>query len=105
MFQYTGKMVSVNVFRSSYVSYMNSEAIRSGKQLTVREKEKIAYRMRTSRKYLDESYLKIFPIEREFKKEQQEENTQIQPIKEELPAYQKHLSRVQKYYNKIRKPF
>ena len=38
---------------------MKSEAIKNGKQLTVKEKEKIAYRMRSSRKYLDESYLKI----------------------------------------------
>ena len=49
MFQFTGKNVSVNVFRSSYVSYMNSEAIKNGKQLTVKEKEKIAYRMRSSK--------------------------------------------------------
>ncbi len=54
--------------------------------------------MRSSRKYLDESYLKIFPIEREFKKEQQQEETMVKPIEEPLPAYQKQLLRVQKYY-------
>ncbi len=49
MFLFTGKNVSANVFRSSYVSYVNSEAIKNGKQLTVKEKEKIAYRMWSSR--------------------------------------------------------
>lgn len=99
IFSYTGKSVSVNTFRSSYVSYANSEAIKNGKQLTVREKEKIAYRMRTSRKYLDESYLKIFPIERqEIKQQERQAEEQVRPIKEELPAYQKQLLRVQKYY-------
>ena len=63
IFSYTGKKVGVNALRSSYVSYMNSEAIRNGKQLTVNQKEKIAHRMRSSRKYLDEAYLKIFPAE------------------------------------------
>ena len=85
MFLFTGKMVSVNVFRSSYVSYMNSEAIKNGKQLTVKEKEKIAYRMRTSRKYLDEAYLKIFPTEREVRneiKQEPQEESRIQQIDE-----------------------
>ncbi len=41
--------------RSSYVSYENSKAIKNRKQLTVKQKGKIAERMRTSRKYLDEA--------------------------------------------------
>jgi len=65
LFTFTGKMVSVNTFRSSFVTYINSEAIKNGRQLTVKEKEKIAYKMRTSRKYLDEAYLKIFPVVRQ----------------------------------------
>jgi hypothetical protein len=37
----TGKKVSVNSLRSSYVSYLNSEAIKNGKQLTVAQKSSI----------------------------------------------------------------
>ena len=42
---------------------MNSEALKKGKQLTVNQKEKIAYKMRTS--YFDESYLKIFSTQQQ----------------------------------------
>lgn len=101
IFLFTGKRVSVNSFRSSYVSYMNSEAIRKGKQLTVNDKEKIAYRMRTSRKYLDEAYLKIFPIAQDYRapsiKEEPKDDAVSQQINETTP-YQKQLSRNQKYY-------
>ena len=62
IFNYTGKKVGINALRSSYVAYMNSEAIRNGKQLTVNQKDKIAERMRSSRQCFDEAYLKIFPI-------------------------------------------
>jgi hypothetical protein len=34
--------VGINALRSSYVSYRNSEAIKNGKQLSVKDKEKIA---------------------------------------------------------------
>ena len=34
-------------------------------QLSVKDKEKIAIKLRSSRKYLDEAYLKIFPITQE----------------------------------------
>ncbi len=99
IFAYTGKMVSVNTFRSSYVSYVNSEAIKRGRQMTVKDKEKLAYRMRTSRKYLDEAYLKIFPVEQqEAKEEKQERIINIRPVEEPLPAYQKQLNRNKKYY-------
>jgi len=103
IFSYTGKMVSVNTFRSSYVSYVNREAIKNGRQLSVKEKEKIAYRMRTSRKYLDEAYLKIIPIAKEelnFKDEPSKtiiENKQTE--QEQQPAYQRQLIRNKRYYD------
>ena len=97
LFSHTGKSVSVNSLRSSYVSYMNSEAIKKGKQLTVNQKEKIAYKMRTSRKYLDEAYLKIFPMERAEIGQERPPAPPVQPINEES-AYQKQLNRNQKYY-------
>ena len=34
-----------------------------GKLLTVKEKNKIAEKMRSSRKYLDESYTKLFQLD------------------------------------------
>lgn len=99
LFLETGKMVSVNTFRSSYVSWVNSEAIKRGKQMTVNEKEKLAYRMRTSRKYLDEAYLKIFPVEQQEAKEHKQERViKVIPAEEPIPAYQKQLSRNKKYY-------
>ena len=55
IFSYTGKNVGVNSLRSSYVSFMNSEAIKNGKQLSVKQKDKIAERMRSSRQYFEES--------------------------------------------------
>ena len=103
MFAFTGKSVSVNTFRSSYVSYVNSEAIKNGRQLTVKEKEKIAYRMRTSRKYLDEAYLKIFPIAKEELKSSDAPSRTIIPETEaeveQLPAYSRQLMRNKRYYD------
>jgi len=76
---------------------VNSEAIKNGRQLTVKEKEKIAYRMRTSRKYLDEAYLKIFPIAREEVKSSDAPTRTIIPEAEaeveQLPAYSRQLMR------------
>ncbi|MFN9942263.1 MAG: hypothetical protein ACK56I_22595, partial [bacterium] len=92
----------VNTFRSSYVTYINSEAIKNGRQLTVKEKEKVAYKMRTSRKYLDEAYLKIFPIVRQELKKQDETvaNDKEEPkAVEQLPAYQRQLERNKRYYD------
>ena len=65
LFAFTGKAVSVNTFRSSYVSYRNREAIKRGRQLTMKQKEAMAEKMRNSVKYLDQSYLKIFSMERD----------------------------------------
>ena len=97
LFTDTGKSVSVNSLRSSYVSFMNSEAIKNGKQLSVKQKENIALKMRTSRKYLDEAYLKIFPIAREEIGQERPPAPPVQPINEES-AYEKQLNRNQRYY-------
>lgn len=83
IFSFTGKSVSVNSLRSSYVSYMNSEAIKNGKQLSIKQKDKIAHKMRTSRKYLDEAYLKIFPTGATV---------------DETTPYEKQINRNKKYY-------
>ena len=97
LFAFTGKMVSVNSLRSSYVSYRNSEAIKNGRQLTVNDKKEIAERMRTSRKYLDEAYLKIFPITTQGTAEQRiiipRETVEV------LPAYERQLERNKRYYD------
>ena len=103
VFLYTGKMVSVNTFRSSYVSYVNREAVKNGRMLSVKEKEKIANRMRTSRKYLDEAYLKIFPIAKdEMKLKDEPENIptfKAEAEAEQLPAYSRQLIRNKRYYD------
>ena len=99
IFSFTGKSVSVNTFRSSYVSWVNSEAIKRGRQLSVRDKEKIAYRMRTSRKYLDEAYLKLFPIEQKEAQEPQQKVINVVPVQEpQNNAYATQLQRNKKYY-------
>ena len=100
LFSYTGKKVGINALRSSYVSYENSEAIRNGKQLTVKQKEKIAERMRSSRKYLDEAYLKIFPITQEDLK-QKEPITEpvVRPVDETLPTERQNKRTKQYYYD------
>lgn len=103
MFAFTGQMVSVNTFRSSYYSYINREAIRKGKQLTMKRKEDIAKRMRTSVRYLDQSYLKIFPME--FEQVQTSPEIQTETIQrptqvvEQLPAYTRQLIRNKRYYD------
>jgi len=97
LFAFTGKSVSVNSLRSSYVSYMNMEAIRKGRQLTVNDKEKIAHKMRSSRKYLDEAYLKLFPIQAQNQTSIKQE-IKVEDVDERTP-YQKQLTRNQQYYN------
>ena len=98
IFSYTGKKVGVNALRSSYVSYMNSEAIKNGKQLTVNQKEKIAHRMRSSRKYLDEAYLKIFPAEQYQIKQEQVSEIVVRPVNEALPT-ERQNARTKQYYH------
>ena len=41
LFKFTGKSISVNSLRSSYVSFLDSEAIVNGKQLTLNKKKKL----------------------------------------------------------------
>jgi len=53
--------------------------------------------MRTSRKYLDEAYLKLFPIE-QSRQPRQQVNIKVEPVDESTP-YQKQLSRNQRYYH------
>lgn len=93
----TGKKVSVNSLRSSYASYLNSEAIKNGRQLTTAQKDKLAHRMRTSRKYLDEAYIKLFKIEQSQQDQQPPAEVQVEPVDEATP-YQKQLTRNQTYY-------
>ena len=97
IFSYTNKRVGVNALRSSYVSYMNSEAIKNGKQLTVNQKEKIAHRMRTSRKYMDEAYLKIFPAQQYQIKQEQASEIVVRPVSEDTPI-ERQNQRTKKYY-------
>jgi hypothetical protein len=98
IFTYTGKNVGINALRSSYVSYMNSEAIRNGKQLTVKQKEKMAERMRSSRKYLDEAYLKIFPIAQQELIKKEPSEIVVRPIDETLPTQRQNIRTKQYYY-------
>jgi len=60
LFAFTGKRVSVNSLRSSYVSYMVHQAMLKGRLLSVKDKNKIAEKTRSSRKYFDEIYTKLF---------------------------------------------
>ena len=100
IFHYTGKRVGVNALRSSYVSFMNSEAIKNGKQLSVKQKDKIAERMRSSRKYFDEAYLKIFPTTQE-EKQTEPSVIVVKPVDESLPT-ERQYKRTKKYYEENR---
>jgi hypothetical protein len=100
IFKYTEKRVGVNALRSSYVSYMNSEAIKNGKQLNVKQKDKIAERMRSSRKYFDEAYLKIFPTTQE-EKQTEPSVIVVKPVDESLPT-ERQYKRTKKYYRENR---
>ena len=97
IFNYTGKKVGINALRSSYVSFMNSEAIRNGKQLTVNQKDKIAEKMRSSRQCFDEAYLKIFPIAQEELRQKEPSQIVVRPVDEALPS-EKQYNRTKKYY-------
>lgn len=91
LFDFTGKNVGVNSLRSSYATYKDKD------RMTVKEKDALAKKMRTSRKYLDMNYIKILP------------NTQTTtpvintntPKIEQLPlnAYKKQLARSKEYYD------
>ena len=104
LFAFTGKAVSVNTFRSSYVSYKNREAIKKGRQLTMKQKEAMAEKMRTSVKYLDSASLKIFPMEREELNFREEPARRPLPVpveddEEPIGAYSRQLIRNKRYYD------
>lgn len=97
------KNISVNSLRSSYVSYKNNEAVKKGTLLTVNEKEKIAKRMRTSRKYMDEAYLKIIPNETSVLLNDNPKITiKPEPVDTTSP-YDKQLQRNKTYYDENKK--
>ena len=97
LFSHTGKNVSVNSLRSSYVSHMVHQGMIKGKLLSVKEKNKIADRMRSSRKYLDESYTKLFqmnPIQQQPEIKQEEAAVPV----DETSTYEKQKKRSTSYY-------
>jgi hypothetical protein len=100
LFSHTGKNVSVNSLRSSYVSHMVHQGMIRGKLLSVKEKNKIADRMRSSRKYLDESYTKLFQMNQiqqpEIKQEENVNNPAV-PV-DETSTYERQKKRSTSYY-------
>jgi hypothetical protein len=70
------------------------------KCLSVKEKNKIAERIRSSRKYLDESYTKLFqmnPFQQQPKIKQEENlNNQVIPV-DETSTYKKQKKRSTSY--------
>ena len=95
LFYFTGKNVSVNSLRSSYVSYMVHQGLVRGKLLSVKEKEKIAKRMRSSRKYIDESYTKLLQIEGI---QQQQIKPEANVVIDETNSYERQRMRANSYY-------
>ena len=55
--------------------------------------------MRSSRKYLDEAYLKIFPIAHQGIKQEQVSEIVVRPIDETLPT-ERQNARTKQYYHK-----
>lgn len=94
--------ISVNSFRSSYVSYRNFQAVSKGTLLSANEKELIAKKMRTSTKYLDETYLKIPDVV----VPRVSAAIPVRPIiiqqQDSLSSYQKQLARNNTYYQQNR---
>ena len=81
------------------VSYMVHQAMLKGKLLTVKEKNKIAEKMRSSRKYFDESYTKLFqanPLQQTHPIIKQEEINN--DIIDETNSYQRQKARTNTYY-------
>ena len=100
LFSHTDKNVSVNSLRSSYVSYMVHQGMLKGKLLSVKEKNKIAERMRSSRKYLDESYTKLFQVEPiQQPKIKQEEPAANNSTGDETTSYERQKKRSASYYH------
>lgn len=93
IFKFTNKNIGTNSIRSSYATYRNQS-----KQLSVAEKDALAKQMRTSRRYLDEHYIKL-AVPNEYK------NKVVVVIKEVKPqstnnSYGKHLETLKRYYEK-----
>ena len=101
LFYFTGKNVSVNSLRSSYVSYMVHQGLLRGKLLSVKEKETIAKRMRSSRKYIDESYTKLFQLPAIAQQVKNDDSNDIQAIDETNP-YDRQKARARTYYYRNR---
>ena len=91
IFKFTGKNAGTNSLRSSYASYLNQQ-----KQLSVYQKDKLATQMRTSRRQLDEAYIKLGTPVSEYKDKEvviiKEDN---QPL---IGRYTQHLKANRKYY-------
>lgn len=94
----TDKNVSVNSLRSSYVSYMVHQGMIRGKLLSVKEKNKIAERMRSSRKYFDESYTKLFQLDGIQQNIQVKQEAGNNGTIDETSTYEKQKSRAKTYY-------
>ena len=95
IFKFTNKNVGTNSIRSSYATYRNQS-----KQLSVAEKDALAKQMRTSRRYLDEHYIKL-TVPNEFKAKE------VIIIKEDKieklnNRYQNHLETLKRYYERNR---
>ena len=91
-FNFTNKNVGVNSLRSSYATYQDRN------RMTVNQKEELAKKMRTSRRYLDLNYIKILPNTQTIST--MATITPTEPKETELNAYQKQLLRSKNNYEK-----
>ena len=83
----------MNSLRSSYATYIDKI-----KRLSVAEKNQLAKKMRTSRRYLDNNYIKVKMMDNTV----YDNKETIQTVKEkptEMNAYQKQLLRSKRYYD------
>jgi len=78
---------------------MVHQAMVKGKLLSVKEKNKIAEKMRSSRKYFDESYTKRFQINPQPQANPiKQEDNNIDVI-DEMNSYERQKARVNSYYH------
>jgi hypothetical protein len=83
----------VNSLRSSHATYIDKI-----KRLSNAEKNQLAKKMRTSRRYLDSNYIKVKMMDNKV----YENKETVQTVKEkpaEMNAYQKQLLRSKRYYD------
>jgi hypothetical protein len=94
IFAFTNKNVGVNSLRSSHATYIDKI-----KRLSNAEKNQLAKKMRTSKRYLNDSYIKVKMMDNKV----YENKGTIQTINEKQPiemnAYQKQLLRSKRYYD------